>query len=612
MAKGNHHWQHSFAVLSGTMVAVVVIAFLYSAQSILIPLALAVYLSFLLSPLVTFLQRHHIHRVPAVLGVLLLTVLLLGGLIWLVTAQVTALAERLPRYNENIQAKIKVVSDRMESFNRHFNGLLGTPPRADDEGKEGRAPTPAEVIVRANPTEWATRLLGMLMPVAHGLASAALALVLTGFMLVKREDLRNRLIRLASGNRFTVATRALDEAGQRISRFLVMQAVINALAGMSIGLGMLAIGVEYALLWGLLVFLLRYIPYVGIWFAALPPVLLSFAMFQDWTQPLLVIGLIFVVEMICGNVLEPYLFGRSMGVSEVSLLVAAAFWAFLWGPIGMVLSSPMTVCLVVLGKYHPRLKFLDILLGDEPALSPSLVFYQRLLANDQDEASRIVLDHVGESPTVTAFDKILVPALLHARRDRERDDLTDEDEEFILEATCEIGEDLAERLHERTCSEPALDQAPLKRMRLLACPAQDGEDQAVLRLLAATLDPRQWEVEVLTTSALVSLLVTSPSDKEPELICISALPPGRLAHTRDPCKRLRMRFPEVKIHVARCGHDAGEEQEIEQLRQAGTDVVTTSLTDASARLREEICTHEDVDGIDGPLHQWTSSVAQHV
>jgi hypothetical protein len=430
----------------------------------------------------------------------------------------------------------------------------------------------------------------MLLPVAHGLAGGVLALVLTGFILLKREEMRNRVICLASGERFTVTTKAIDEASQRVSRFLVMQALVSAIAGVSIGLGLLAIGVEYALLWGFLIFLLRYIPYVGIWFAAVPPVLLSFAMFEGWARPLMVIGLIFTVEMICGNMLEPWLFGRSMGVSEVALLVSAAFWAFLWGPIGMVLSSPMTVCLVVLGKYSPRLKFLDVLLGDEPALECSHRFYQRLLARDEDEAEEIALAHLQQAPAETVFDAVLVPALSHARHDRQRDDLSEDDEEFVLHATREIGEDLAERLVPRESDSPGGGaHAPCKR--LLACPAHDAEDEAVLHLLAATLSPDRWEVEVRSTTDLVSLFV-SPVGKEPDRICIAALPPGGLAHTRYLCKRLRMRFPGVKILVLRCGIEPEEKANLEQLVRAGADVITSTLGEARARLYEGYRTSE--------------------
>jgi predicted PurR-regulated permease PerM len=572
----------ALTVLTGTVVAVVAVGCLYWAQSIFIPVALAVFLTFLLSPLVTFLQRQRLGRVPAVGLAMLVAVLVLGGVVWLVTAQLSSLASQLPNYHKNIQAKLAVVQEHWERINRKINRVL-SPHASDTEGEGGQlaAPQPPAVVVQPEAPAWLSRLPVVLGPVAHGLGGAGLALVLTAFMLLKREDLRNRLIRLAGQGQLTVATRALDEAGQRITRFLMMQALINAIAGLSIGLGLLALGVEYALLWGFLVFALRYIPYLGVWFAALPPVLLSFAMFQGWLQPLLVVALIVVVEMICGNVLEPWLFGRSMGVSEVSLLVSAAFWAFLWGPIGMVLSSPMTVCLVVLGKYNPRLKFLDVLLGDEPALDLDVRFYQRLLAHDEDEAADVITACAEQTPPEKLFDQVLIPALVSARRDRESGNLPDDDETFILAATREIGEELAERIH------PAADEGPtdlVGRAHVLACPADDREDEVALRLLAATLDPARWQVEVLPADTLGSELVQQTAQKQPDLICIAALPPGSLAHTRYLCKRLRARYPRVKILVARWGEDEGESQ-TERLLQAGADIVATSLEETRRQLR---------------------------
>ena len=593
MAKAIPTRQTALNVLAGTVVSVVIVACLYWAQSIFIPLALAIYLSFLLGPLVNWFERKGIHRVAAVLGTMLLTVVLLGGMVWLITSQVTGLVDRLPRYSNNIHYKVKVVTEKMQSLKQRIDTLLGSagaPEQESDPDAEKQA-----MVVRPESTDWANRLLAMLMPLAHGVATGGMALVLTGFILLKREEMRNRLIRLASGRRFTMTTKVLDEASQRVSRFLVMQAFINAIAGVSIGLGLLAIGVEYALLWGFLIFLMRYIPYIGIWFAAVPPVLLSFAMFEGWGQPLMVVALILVIDMICSNVLEPWLFGRSMGVSEVALLVSAAFWAFLWGPIGMVLSSPLTVCLVVLGKYNPRLKFIDVILGDEPALERGDRFYQRLLAHDEDEAEEIALAHLTDAPAETVFDAVLVPALIHARQDRETDDLGEEDEEFILRATCEIGEDLAERLVPSISGDSgdAGDVEKPARKRLLACPAHDAEDEAVLRLLAATVHPDRWEVEVVSTSGLVSLLV-SPEGREIDQICIAALPPGRLSRTRYLCKRLRMRFPDVKILVLRCGIKPEEKKNLEPLLRAGADYIAVTLGEARARLYDEFRASERV------------------
>ncbi len=445
------------------------------------------------------------------------------------------------------------------------------------------------VLQPESPT-WLARLPALLSSLLETLGGLALALVLVVFMLLKREDLRNRLIRLVSHGQITVMTKALDDAGQRISRFLLMQLIVNATVGLSVGLGLLAIGVQYAFLWGFLAAVFRYIPYIGVWIAALPPIILSLAMFEGWVQPLLVIGLFLTIELLASNVAEPRLYGRSIGVSEVALLVAAAFWAFLWGPIGLVLSSPLTVCLVVLGKYVPQLKFLDVLLGDEPPLDAHVTFYQRLLARDQDEATQLVLAQAKASSPEQVYDDFLVPALNYAKRDRERDDLTESDEQFVLQATREILEDLGERREAATQAEEAIHaedrgnaSAPI-RLRVLACPARDQADRLALEMLRQLLDPAKWVVEVAAVETLTADLVAQVAEQAPALVCIGALPPGGLAHARYLCKKLRARFPEVKIIVGRWGLTGGVEANREQLQDAGADLTATTMLETRSQL----------------------------
>ncbi len=371
-------WQLALLILTGTVVSVVVVTCLYWARTVFIPVAMAVFLTFLLAPVVTALQRRGLRRLPAVLLVVMLAAAVLGGGIWLVTAQVTSLAGDVPTYTKNIEGKVKWLRHLGQgSITSRLDTMMQTITEEWKGGKEredGDKPAlptsekPTTVVLEPESPTWLARLPAFLSSLLETLGGLALALVLVIFMLLKREDLRNRLIRLASHGQITVMTKALDDAGRRISRFLLMQLIVNATVGLSVGLGLLAIGVRYAFLWGFVVAVFRYIPYVGIWIAALPPIILSLAMFEGWVQPLLVIGLFLAIELLASNAAEPRLYGRSIGVSEVALLVAAALWFFLWGPIGLILSSPLTVCLVVLGKYVPQLKFLDVLLGDEPPL----------------------------------------------------------------------------------------------------------------------------------------------------------------------------------------------------------------------------------------------------
>jgi predicted PurR-regulated permease PerM len=599
----NLSWQRAQIVLTGTVVGVVVVSCLYWAQTVLVPVALAVFLSFLLTPLVSLLQRRGLGRIPSVLMVVLLAALVLGGVVTLVATEVTNLAGELPTYTGNIREKVKSLrqmghgTDRLEKMIQDITGEWKSEPGSAEDGKAdeptGVAVAPEKVptvVAQPESNAWLSRLPDLLAPVVKLVGGLALALVLVVFMLLKRENLRNRLIRLVGHGRMTVTTKALDDAGQRISRFLVMQLVINAGFGLVLALGLLLIGVPHALLWGFLAALLRYIPYLGSCVTAGVLILFSLAFFPGWVQPCLVVGLIVIVELVTGNLVEPRLFGHSMGVSEVALLVAAAFWAFLWGPIGLVLSSPLTVCLVVLGKYVPQLEFLDVLLGDEPSPDTDIIFYQRLLARDQDEATQLALAHAKTSPFEDVYDRLLLPALNFVKQDRERDDLTEVDEQFILRATREIVDDLGE--HQAAAAGAAnapaekeeSDAATPKKVRMLGCPGGGEADRLALEMLRQLLDPARWDLEILSVEMLSSELVALAGEKEPAIVCIGALPPGGLARTRYLCKRLRARLPNAKIVVGRWGLKSSVEQNQDQLLEAGADQIETTLLETRIHL----------------------------
>lgn len=606
-------WQRSLVVLTGTVVGVVVVCCLYWAQVVFIPVALAVFLTFLLAPLVTILQRRHLARLPSVILVVMLAALVLSGVVWLVTVEVASLSNDFPTYTENIQGRIRSLRQEgqgsaMEQLGKMIQVLTSeweTPPAE----LGGVAPAnPSAVMLQPNSLPWLSRLPALLWPLVETLCGLALALVLAVFMLLKREDLRNRLIRLVGHGSLTVMTKAVDDAGQRISRFLLMQFIINVCFGLVLSIGLFLIEFPHAWLWGLLAVLLRYIPYFGSLILAGLLFVLSLAMFTGWVQPLLVLGFIVVIELVTANALEPKLFGHSIGVSEVALLMSAAFWAFLWGPVGLILSSPLTVCLVVLGKYVPHLEFLYVLLGDEQALAPDVTYYQRLLARDQDEAAHLVLMQAKTPPlsplsegedaggplsppsqggdaggVEQVYDELLMPALNYVKRDRERGDLTEADEQFVLRATREIVEDLGERQAAEPARERAEAPAP-SRVRILGCPGHDEGDRLALEMLRQLLDPAVWEMEILSLEMLSAELVALAGEKAPAVICIGALPPGGLAHTRYLCKRLRARLPKTKIVVGRWGLKDDVEQNEEQLREAGAEQVSTTLLETRRHL----------------------------
>jgi predicted PurR-regulated permease PerM len=577
-------WQRAVILLAGTAVAVVVVGTLYWAQSIFIPVALATYLTFLLVPLVRALEQLRLGRVFSVLLAVLFSALVLGSIGWIVSREVAGFVQELPQYTGRFKAKIEAIRSSgqgpmwkaVEKAAQDMSGALDAKPEAGQDA----AQNPQPVAVQPETHPWLARLPSFLSSLAESLGGFALTIFLLLFMLLKREDLRSRVIWLIGYGRVTVTTKALDDAGQRLSRYLLMQAVVNGVFGLSLGIGLWFIGLDYAFLWGFLAAVLRYIPYVGTWVAALLPITLSLGMFDGWLQPMLVIGLFLTIELICSNVVEPRGFGKSMGVSEVALLVAAAFWAFLWGPIGLVLSNPLTVCLVVLGKYVPQLEFFDVLLGDEPVLDADLVLYQRLLARDQDEAAQLVQARLKDSSLECVYDELLIPVLMRIKQERARDELSAEDERFIVRAIGETIEDLGARQATATpdgaAGAPATPSAP-PRARVLGCPGEDQTDHLALEMFRQLLDPGKWEMQICGVELLTSEIADLADTDNPSVICIASIPPGGLTHCRYLCKRLRNRISSGRIVVGRWGLQSKIDQNREQLLEAGADQIQFSL-----------------------------------
>jgi predicted PurR-regulated permease PerM len=590
------NWQRSLIILTFTVVSVVAITILYWGQAIFIPVALAAFLTFLLSPLVSALRQRGVARTPAVIMTVCAAALGLGMVGWVVTTQISSLLRELPKYSQNIKAKAKSLkhvaagSNGLSKMLMDINEELGSGASADgvkggNTAESGLASNrPERILIEPQSPVWLSRISTFLAPLMEYLGELALAIVLVIFMLQKREELRNRIIRLVGHGQIVAATKFVDEAGQRISRFLLMQAIVNTMFGLILGLGLLLMGVKYALLWGFLAAMLRYLPYIGPYLAAVFPISLSLAMYDGWGTTVMVVGLFVTLELIVANAVEPRLYGQSMGVSEIALLVSAAFWAFLWGPIGLVLSSPLTVCLVMLGRYVPQLEFLAVLLGDEPALDPSVSFYQRLLARDQDEAEALILDHLKTGCEDGVYDEMLIPTLRATKLSRGRGDITVADEQYVLQAIREIVEDLGDRQEsarvaakDEAGEEPDVDDGSTPAIRILGCPAHDAADQAALEMLQNLLDPVRWNLEVIAPETLTAEFLEEVDEKQPALVCLTATPPGGLAHTRYLCKRLRARFPGLKILVCRWDPKSSTQSNPGQLLEAGADSITGTL-----------------------------------
>ena len=563
-----------------------VVAGLYWLQAVLIPMALAVLLTFLLSPVVGALQRRGLGRVPAVLVTVVLALSVLGGVGWALTRQLVTLADELPQYSLNIHQRIADLrgaskGGSVEKVQKTVEDVVGEIQKTDKSGPTREKPV---TVALERPS-----ILAHLPTLLQALASAGVVTVLTIFMLLERREFRDRVILLIGYRRMTATTRALDEAEARISRYLLMQSIINGSFGVAVGLGLFLIGVPYAVIWGSLTAALRFIPFVGSSLAGLLTLALSLAVFPGWREPALVVGLFLVLDLVI-MVIEPWLYGQSAGVSQVALLVAVTFWAWLWGPVGLLLATPLTVCLIVLGKHLPALGFIVVLMGDRPVIEAKARYYQRLLARDQDEATDIVEAYVSADGRESVYDEVLLPALYYAKQDRDRGLLTEDDVQFVGQAIREILDVLAHDAaapSERdtgglSVSDPGADTP----VRIVACPARDEADALALEMVRHLLDPARYRIEVSGTGMLTAEIVAWVDLHRPALLCIGAVAPGGLSQARHLCKRLRSQCPDLKIVVGRWGLHDEKDTDRQHLLAAGADHVETTVLDTQRALAQ--------------------------
>jgi predicted PurR-regulated permease PerM len=574
------------AYLQNLVGLVLIVAILYLAKSVIVPLALAVLLTFILTPIVIVVQRRGLKRIYAVLVVVVCAFLLFGVVSWGVLVQVRTLANDLPTHTAEINQKLAslrgsdgTIAKLLQMVRDISAGPEKKTEAADNDNKDIND---AKQVIVAQPETSSSfeRLFHMVIPVLEPLATAGLVLILLIFMLIKREDLRNRLIGLVGHGRLIGTTRVFVDAAQRLSRFLLNQLLVNAGFGLLFGLGLFALGVPYAFLWGFLTTVLRFVPYVGTWMAAAFPLILSFAVAKTWTQPILVLAFFGVLDLITANVVEPLLFGRSTGVSPIALLVAAAFWTWIWGPIGLVLSTPLTVCLVVLGQHVPRLKFLTLLLGDQPGLPPHVGYYQRLLARDEKEARDVIQQYVLAHGRDKVYDDVFLPALALARRDRKHGGLTVDEEDYIYQETRKILDGLSE-----PASLPAGEGQKAVSALVLGCPAHHEAEELSLQMLAHLLQPSGCQLDGITTKVLPSQIETRIEQERPALVFLAVLPPGGLVQARYLCKRLRKRFADLTIVVGYWGQTRNFDKLLVSLRLAGAAYVTTSLLQSRSQIQ---------------------------
>ena len=406
-------------------------------------------------------------------------------------------------------------------------------------------------------------------------------------MLLKREDLRGRMIRLIGQGRISATTRAMDDAGSRVARYLTTLLLVNVGFGSCIAIGLYFIGVPNAALWGAFAAIMRFVPYVGVWIAAAVPVLISFAVSTSWLSPLLTLGLFIVLELINFNALEPWLYGSRTGVSSVALIIAAVFWTWLWGPIGLVLATPLTVCLAVMGRHVPKLQFLSVLLSEEQALAPHEECYHRLLAFGLDEANDLAEAYVKTNSLTSLYDSVLIPTVTLAEMDAQRDELGPEQRSAIHRHIHDLIEDLGSAPPSKSQLEADKEVAehtpfPLSSptCRVLCVPARAYRDELAGAMLVQLLRQQGFDAENASAALSSGELVEMAEKSDPEAICISVVAPSTLIHARYLSAKLRAQLPHAKIVVGIWGATENMADAGERLRSSGADEVVVSLAEA--------------------------------
>ena len=589
------------------VIAVVVIAILYLAKVLFLPLAFAILFAFLLAPLVGWLERLRLPRALAAVLVIMAFAAILGTAAWMLFTQLVAITNDLPTYRENITQKMQAIhSPSNSAFSRArreverlseelglANSTAVLPARTSENGQNkplGASPDhPVQVREVARPTGRLDQLGGIVEP----LTTAGLCIVFTFFVLLQREDLRNRLIHLSGDHNLSVMTQAMNDASSRISRYFSLQLLVNLIYGCLVAVALSLIGLPHAVLFGSLAGLFRFVPYVGAPAAAVLPTMLSLAVFHGWTHSLLIVGTFVVLEVLTGNYVEPRIYGKHTGLSSLAILVAAAFWTLIWGPVGLVLSVPLTVCLVVMGSHVPALEFLTVMLGDQPVVPPGTCFYQRLLARDQREAAEILDTCLKDSTLENIYDSVLVPALVMAQQDRRQGDIDEPGMEFIHQTARDLIDELGIREGpeteaalvtepERISPHPVRPVAP--PLKVLCLPVRDETDELGAMMLAQVLEAAGMQAST-TPVRRVDEVLSTVSSEGPDFVFLCGIPPLATGRAHRMYRSLRARYPRLHILIGLWGYPDDPSQLSQKLSRGESLHISTTLAEAANHLR---------------------------
>jgi len=580
---------HLTPKFQSAVIAVIVVGVLYFGQPVLMPLSLAVLMSFALAPLVSVLRHLKLGNVTPVLLSLLFAVVIISAVGTFVGSQLAGLAAELPHYQSNLANKIQSVvgsATHNDTFNRLSQTLQNLTDQIAGGTKPGGTlaqgqtqtteikPVPVE-IHRSSLAPWeiAQTVVG---PLLEPLGIVGLVLVFVGFILLQKDDLRDRFVRLVGSHDMQRTTVALDEAASRLARYLFMQTCINAIFGCTVGAGLWLIGIPNAGLWGLMAMLFRFVPYVGIPIAFLFPFCVALAVDPGWSKTVWVMALYGSLEAVTGQVIEPFLYGRSMGLSAVAVVVAAVFWTWLWGPVGLLLSTPLTMCFVVLGRHVESLKFLDVMLGDQPALSFEESLYLRMLAEDPDEAADEAEAFLKENSLSAYYDEVAARALMLAQADVNRGVLDPLRQSRICEAIKGLIHNLADRKDEDAAGEA--EPPPTWRNHPVLCVAGRGPlDEGAALLLVDMLGKYGLGARVVSSDETSAAHIDQLPIDGVRLVCVSYLEPGTFKNARYQVRRLKKHFPEVVMMAIFWGLSEDNSRYLDSIEATECDIVTTGL-----------------------------------
>jgi predicted PurR-regulated permease PerM len=567
---------------------VLVVGILYTGKDVLLPLALGIVLAFILTPLVRAFDRMRLPRFAGVALTMLLALGAVGGMSYVVFDQFAELSTEISQYTSSMRRKVGQLRMGNDAALRQFTRTMDRVTEQFYNDPDQRKAEPVRVVPeKVSPM---VRLREASGAVFEPLASAFIVIVLVTFLLGQREDLRDRFIRLIGAGNVIMTTRLMNEAAYRVSQFLLWQTLINIAFGTCIALGLYWIGVPYAALWGGITAVLRFVPYVGTVLSALMPATLAFATFPGWAETFQTLALFLLLDLVAAYFVEPVVFGYRTGVSSFALLVSALFWIWVWGPVGLLLATPLTVCIAVLGRHVRSLRFLAVIFADEPALMPHVRFYQRLLARDEDEAGQLVNRKLQESGPVDVIDQVLMPTVTLVLQHRDQNEITEDDATFVLDVIAETLQQLPENT-----------DATRSAASIIGLAAPMMADLLILEMLRTAYGRERIApiAPELTTEEALLLAIR----QKPRMVCIAGTATTRGSELRNYCRRIRSALPDTRIVVLRPQlTDVQTPLSSERFKEAGADCLVLSAKDAVVAMDRLFEQRKEAASASSPRH----------